>query len=276
MDDLIKQTFREDGAVLLKNCLDEAQLAQCYDEFRWGIDNLSPTGKQVFDGDKLTYHVDNANPLAKQRLDELAAALPLGRIFAELWGSEKVWYFAEETFLRANGLPGRGPWHQDNSYLPWTGEHWGNAWISFQSLPQRNSLEVIRGSHRGIQYDGSSFADPDDPTEPLHGDGTWPRLPDIDRDLAADPDAYDVVSAAIEPGDVFALHPGSLHGGAPVDAACPTRHTLVLRFFGDDATFRPLPEANERFARNGTLFTEEMAKLNPGEPFRSPIFRRVV
>ncbi|MCY1464289.1 hypothetical protein D9M71_822930 [compost metagenome] len=72
------------------------------------------------------------------------------------------------------------------------------------------------------------------------------------------------------------LHPHSLHGGAAVDADCPDRHTLVLRFFGDDARFRCLPTSNPKYARNGVLFSEEMAKLNEGEPFRSPIFRQII
>jgi hypothetical protein len=72
------------------------------------------------------------------------------------------------------------------------------------------------------------------------------------------------------------LHPGTLHGGAPVDAAFPNRHTLVLRFFGDDATFSPLPhESRSGYARDGVLFKNEMATLQPGAPFRSPVFRQV-
>ncbi|MGN5477563.1 hypothetical protein ACTMU2_13740 [Cupriavidus basilensis] len=31
--------------------------------------------------------------------------------------------------------------------MPWAGRHWGNAWISFQKLPKKNSLEIVRGSH---------------------------------------------------------------------------------------------------------------------------------
>ncbi len=85
-----------------------------------------------------------------------------------------------------------------------------------------------------------------------------------------------MLSWAVDPGDVVVLHPRSLHGGAGVDAGCPERHTLVLRFFGDDATFRPLPTVNERYARNGMLFMEEMAKLAPGAPFRSPFFRQLL
>ncbi|MET9297129.1 phytanoyl-CoA dioxygenase family protein [Streptomyces sp. NPDC003077] len=276
MHESVGKAWRADGAVLMKGCLDPVQLARCREAFDWAVGHPGPNASRMFDGTGQQSHVDNANPLAKSRLDALVSSLPFGRLFADLWGSEHVWYFAEEIFLKAGGRGGRTAWHQDTAYLPWAGEHWANAWISFQALPKANSLEIIRGSHHGIQYDGTTFANPEDPTEPLHGDGVLPRLPDIDAELARDPDAYEVLSWATEPGDVVVLHPRALHGGAHVDAACPDRHTLVLRFFGDDATFRPLPESNKHFARNGALFVEEMAKLRPGEPFRSPLFRRLL
>ncbi|WP_399095764.1 phytanoyl-CoA dioxygenase family protein [Streptomyces sp. BBFR2] len=276
MQESVREAFRDDGAVLLKDCLDTAQLARCKEAYHWAVAHPGPNATRMFNGTEQQSHVDNANPLAKSRLDAMVSSLPFGRLFADLWGSRHVWYFAEEIFLKAGGRSGRTAWHQDTAYLPWAGEHWANAWISFQALPKANALEIIRGSRHGAQYDGTTFADPHDPTDPLHGGGVLPRLPDIDAELARDPDAYDVLSWATEPGDVLALHPRTLHGGARVDAACPERHTLVLRFFGDDATFRPLPEANEHFARNGVLFVEEMAKLNAGDPFRSPVFRQLV
>ncbi|MGW4391694.1 phytanoyl-CoA dioxygenase family protein [Streptomyces sp. NPDC004685] len=276
MDESVRKAFRNDGAVLLKDCLDAAQLTRCHEAFDWAVANPGPHASSMFDGTEQRSHVDNANPLAKDHLDALVTQLPLGKLFAELWGSDNVWYFAEEIFLKAGGVGSRSAWHQDTAYLPWAGEHWGNAWISFQPIPRQNSLEIVRGSRHGIQYDGTTFANPDDPTEPLHGEEFYPRLPDIDAERAAEPDAYDVISWAVEPGDVLALHPRSLHGGAGVDAGCPERHTLVLRFFGDDATFRPLPESKAKYGRNGVLFTQEMAKLGAGDKFRSSIFRKVV
>ncbi|ATQ44054.1 phytanoyl-CoA dioxygenase family protein [Caulobacter mirabilis] len=276
MQDAVRKAFLEDGAVVIKGCLNEAQLAQCRAAFDWAVDNPGPHATKMYKDTGQRSHVDNCNPLAKPRLDELVASLPFGALFADIWGSANAWYFAEEIFLKEGGVGARTLWHQDTSYLPWAGLHWGNAWISFESVPKQNALEIVRGSHRGPQYDGTTFVDPNDPTDPLHGGDVWPRLPDVEAERRVNPGAHDILSWATEPGDVLLLHPGSLHGGAPVDAAFPDRHTLVLRFFGDDATYRPLPdESRSGYQRTGVLFREEMEALTPGAPFRSPVFRQV-
>jgi hypothetical protein len=278
MDAELRRRWHEDGAVLFKNCLNDEQLAECRQVFDWIVENPGPNVSGMFSGEQRS-HVDNSNPLAKDRLDALVEHLPFGRIFSELWGSEHVWYFAEEVFLKSGGKSARTSFHQDTSYLPWAGPHWGNAWVSFEAVPKQNSLEIVRGSHRGIYYDGPTFADPNDPTAPLHGETAVPfrpRLPDIDAELARDPQAFELLSWDIEPGDVVLLHPHALHGGAHVDAHFPERHTLVLRFFGDDSTYYPLPQNSAAgFPPEGILFAEEMRKLSEGEPFRSPVFKQV-
>ena len=277
MQDSLRKAFLEDGAVLIKGLLNEEQLAQCRSAYDWAVENHGPNAFRMFDGTLQQSHVDNANPLAKARLEELVSSLPFGQLFARLWGSENVWYFAEEVFLKAGGRGSRTLWHQDTSYLPWAGMHWGNAWISFESVPKQNALEVIRGSHLGTRFDGTTFLDPNDPTQPLHGGAMLPRLPDIEAERERAPDAYEILSWATEPGDVVVLHPGSLHGGAPVDEAFPDRHTFVFRFFGDDATFHPLPEHSDAgYPKEGVLFTEELTTLKPGAPFRHPTFRQLV
>ena len=277
MEPSVRDAYRQDGAVLIENCLDADQLAACREAFDWAIANPGPKAFQIFDGSIHATANDNANPLAKDRLDALMPSLPFGELLADLWGSEHVWYFAEEIFLKRGGKTGRSPWHQDTAYLPWAGDHWANAWISFEPLPRRNALEVVRGSHRGILNNGTTFADPDDPTDPLWSEDLLPRLPDIEADRAADPDSWDVLGWATNPGDVLLLHPHCLHGGEPVDEDTPDRHTIVFRFFGDDATFRPMPDQEGHpFSRNGLLYADEMAKLEPGDPFRSPIFAQLV
>ena len=62
----------------------------------------------------------------------------------------------------------------------------------------------------------------------------------MDAELDRDADAWDVVSFETRPGDIVVFHRYCLHGRAPIDERTPNRHTLVLRFFGDDGTYSAL------------------------------------
>jgi ectoine hydroxylase-related dioxygenase (phytanoyl-CoA dioxygenase family) len=268
-----RDVFRRDGAALIEGLLDAEELQACRDVFDWGFTHPGPNATGLFNGTEHRTHNDNANPNLLERCNALVKALPFGELFSALWGSKHVWYFAEELFAKEGGKPGRSPWHQDTSYLPWAGEHWANAWISFEPIPKKNSLEIVRGSHNGILFDGTTFQNAEDPTDPLHGYDMLPRLPNIEAIRKQNHAAFDIVSWATRPGDVVVVNPGALHGGAPVDAECPNRHTLVLRFFGDDATFRSLPKKSRSgFTPAGILHLEHIAHLKDGDPYRSPFY----
>lgn len=80
---------------------------------------------------------------------------------------------------------GLSPWHQDTAFIAATGDRLVNVWMSFESLPKGNSLELVRGSHTGPQYDGSAYQDPHDPSKPVRGEKWFPRLPDIEVEREA-------------------------------------------------------------------------------------------
>jgi ectoine hydroxylase-related dioxygenase (phytanoyl-CoA dioxygenase family) len=141
----------------------------------------------------------------------------------------------EQVFLKEGGESRRTPWHQDSSYLAIAGEHLAVAWISFDPVAKTDALEFVRGSHRGVLYNGSRFA-LDDDTAPLYPGEALPRLPDIEAGRAA----WDIVSWETAPGDVVLFHPAMLHGGAPTHPG-QRRRTLTLRFFGRDARYDPRP-----------------------------------
>ena len=276
MDQSKRKAFAEDGAVLIEGFLNPEQLARCRAVYDWCVENPGPFAAELYAGSEKETHNENANPGVTERAKAMVASIPFGELFADLWGSKNIWYFAEEVFLKRNGKGGRTPWHQDTSYLPWNGMHFANAWISFEAVPQPNALEMVRGSHRGIRYDGTDFKDLNDPTVPLHGRGILPRLPDIEAERKSDPKKYEIISWATQPGDVLVMHPGMLHGGAPVDATFRNRHTLVLRFFGDDSFFLSLPSHSDNgFTPAGVLFVDQLEHLKDGDPFRAPCFKQL-
>ena len=83
----------------------------------------------------------------------------------------------------------------------------------------------------------------------------------------------------IDLGDVLFLHPYALHGGGPTDEQTPNRHTMVLRFFGDDAVYSPLPHTQPKSNWSGMgnagawSFLESM---EPGAPFRAKRFHQLI
>ena len=264
-----RQAFQEDGAVLIESLLSAEQIADCRKAYELGMTNPGPYLQQFEKGSEGRTYNDVANPNVVEVMNGLVRSFPFGELFSALWGSDHVWFLSEEVFAKEGGNIGRTQWHQDLAYLPVIGEHLANVWISFETLPKKNSLEFVVGSHRGPAYNGSML-NPDDPTDPLWDDDRWPRLPNIEAIRQRDPGVLDIVSWAVNPGDVLVFHPGSLHGGAPVDGDCPSRHTLTLRFFGDLAFFRALPSKSRANYRAPHL--EHIMNLKEGDPYRSPFY----
>ena len=143
------------------------------------------------------------------------------------------------------------------------GEQIAVVWINFDAVEKAQSLEFVRGSHLQTLYDGSAF-DPQDDTKPIYNMGL-PRLPDIESDR----ENYEILSWAVEPGDVVVFHPSMLHGGAPtVDGI--RRRTLSLRFFGADVVYaeRPMPAP-------APLVAGLHESLSAGEAFRHRAFPKL-
>ena len=190
-------------------------------------------------------------------------ASPLPAMIAELWDAPDAWFFYEQVFLKEGGLTRRTPWHQDSSYLAIAGRHLAVCWISFDALEAADSLECVRGSHLGRLYNGSRFELGDD-TAPINPGSSPPRLPDIE----ADRPAWDIVSDAVEPGDVVVFHPAMLHGGAATRLG-QRRRTLTLRFFGTDAVY------DRRDGHAGLRLTGFHQRMRQGDRFRDPSYLKL-
>ena len=82
IDESVKKAFWEDGATVVRNFLNPEQLAELYEVFKWNVANPGPFVFRRLDGTSLQTHIDNANPAAKERLDESMTRLPFGEFFA--------------------------------------------------------------------------------------------------------------------------------------------------------------------------------------------------
>ncbi|HXW85239.1 MAG TPA: phytanoyl-CoA dioxygenase family protein [Candidatus Binataceae bacterium] len=274
----LRQEFRDHGVVIVRHALDHAALRMAEEAYNWSLAHPGFGASKFASRDQAaTFYQDLANPKAVAEYLPMLRSSPAADIAAGLWGKPEVWFMYEQVFLKEGGESRRTPWHQDASYLPIEGEHLAVAWITFEPVAKENALEFVRGSHRGMLYDGSRF-DLNDDTAPIYG--TLPRLPEIERERAR----FDIVSWAVDPGDVLFFHFRTLHGGAPTHPG-QRRRTLSLRFFGGDAVYAPriagVETAAARVARAQRADDQRptLAKLPdvlaPAEPFRHPDFPKL-
>ena len=279
ISDSLRKEFRDNGVVFIGGALDRATMRMAEDAYNWSLAHPSP-GAGNFTGkdSAAVFYQDLANPNALPAYRSMLENSPIADITADLWDAPDVWFMYEQVFLKQGGKSRRTPWHQDASYLPVDGSRIAVVWITFERVAKENSLELVRGSHRGILYNGSRF-DPDDDTAPLYEEGTLPRLPNIEAERAK----WDIVSWAVEPGDVLIFHPAMLHGGAPTNPR-NRRRTLSLRFFGDDAVYTPRvggrsaatePPIPENPDVPRSVFAKLPERLSPGDPFRHPDFPKL-
>ncbi|HZZ86813.1 MAG TPA: phytanoyl-CoA dioxygenase family protein [Caulobacteraceae bacterium] len=262
----MKHDLATDGAIVVRGLFPPERLDRMRAAFDYGIAHPSPLHGYAYKGTPDEHFNDYGN--FKNRDEHLATVreLELTDFVASLWDSEHVWFVGEELFVKKGGKGARSPWHQDTSYAPMAGPHMLNIWVSFENIPRRNSLEFVRGSHLGVQYNGTSYKSLQDPTDPVWLESDWPRLPDIEADRANDPAAWDIIGFDVGIGDALVFHSGLLHGGAPVTPDCPDRHTLVYRFHGDQMFYRPLPTGKSAFGYN--ISTLNDPSMQPGDPYR--------
>jgi hypothetical protein len=264
-----KRAFREDGVAKLEHFFNPEMLASLRACFDWTLFNPGPNAAPVLFSDGSRQHTDNHNIEGMPFYAKVVSRQPVAEMLQELWGSKHVWLLGEEIFYKEGNVP-MTLWHQDTAYHPWGGEQWVNLWIPFCDVPRSHGLEVVRGSHHGIRYDGTAF-DPSDPTLPLWGEaGDLPRLPDIEKERAADASSWDIKSFDVKRGDALVLHPGALHGGGRVDQSFSCRRTLVLRLHGDDAFWLDLPRDTSGLSESMLNVVNVSERGEPGSPMRDP------
>jgi len=255
--------FRRDGVTCLRQALNQNELALAKESFEWSLANPTPSACTFYDSGVSEFYQDLCHPRGALTYRKLIENSPLADIASQLWESQDVWFLYEQIFVKQGQATRRTPWHQDTPYLALEGKELAVMWISFDSVDAEHSLEFVTGSHRGPLFDGSAF-DPEDDTTPIYGHGL-PRLPDIENHR----EDFDIVSYAVEPGDIVIFHPSTLHGGAATEINVP-RRTLSLRFFGGDTIYAERPSQAP-----APLIAGLHDALKPGDPFRYHAFPKL-
>jgi ectoine hydroxylase-related dioxygenase (phytanoyl-CoA dioxygenase family) len=158
----------------LRCALDAASLRAAEDAFNWSLSNPGSFLQNV----EATFHQDVSHPESVSQYRAFLGAPALSRIAQTIWGPGRAWYMFEQIFLKEGAQTRRTPWRQDSTYFSVAGERVAVLWINFDPVRTGDSLEFVRGSHRGPTYNGTAF-DPDVETTPAFETDMLPRLPDI-------------------------------------------------------------------------------------------------
>jgi ectoine hydroxylase-related dioxygenase (phytanoyl-CoA dioxygenase family) len=257
----IVKRFETDGAVWLPGLLSQSWLNLIGAGLKRNLNNPGPNGRTHYEGRPGAFYDDHCNYAAIPEYQRLLEDSPIADVAAKILGTENLWLFYDQIFVKEGGFSRRTPWHQDTPYFMAFGKQILGMWISLDPLTEEETLEVVAGSHLGPLYNGTAFDDDDD-TVPVFDLQKFPRLPDIQRER----DKWDIVSWASQPGDVLVMHPSILHGGAEMRAG-GRRRTLSIRMFGDDVMYVERPGAG-----HSPQFAGVSEVLKSGDLLRHPWF----
>lgn len=264
--DEVRATYERDGVIMLPGALHPEWLLLIELGLERVLANAGQKQHRFFEDSPGEFVETIRNTEVTPELQRLVYDSPVADVIGALIGSDDIWLYSDEFFVKEGGNCERTPWHQDTPYWPVAGDQIASMWISLDPLPAEECLEYVRGSHRGPMFDGFSPARvTEDPTLPHYGQDL-PRLPDVE----ADRDAFDIVSWDISPGDVIVAHPSVLHGGGPTGPAS-RRRALTVRCYGADIVYAERPPTRPTVPLTpGLSLTHE-----PGDPLRSPWYPRL-
>ncbi len=174
--------------------------------------------------------------------------------------ADSVRFFHEHVLVKEPGNSSATPWHQDMPYYCVDCAKTVSLWVPLDSVGETESPNFLRGSHRQkTTYMPRRFKT----LEPLEGDTTeYEDFPQIDGN------SEDVVSFAVDPGDVLAFDFHTLHD-APANPTNTRRRVVSFRFVGEGARYVARPhEVSPPFPEMGL-------KLNMNDPLPEEWFPRV-
>ena len=236
------RTFATDGVV----CLRDAFGPEWIEPLRRGIQKniAEPSDRARFwdsDAEGRTCFFDNQSWLHIDEYRDFAVDSPAAEVAGRLLGATAVNFFYDAVFVRSPGNRFRTPFHQDEPYWSVEGFDTCSIWMPLVPVARESSLELVRGSHLWSErFRQENFAaltgDDRDAVAYAEGDRAGP-LPDIEVDR----DAYEILSWAMDPGDVVVFNARMVHGGSGNLAPDRDLQVFNTQWLGDDVrvAFRP-------------------------------------
>ena len=235
-------TYARDGVVCLRGLMDEAWV----DRMRSAVDRVThrpgpmretyyPDAPGQFFSEKFLWTFD---PDFRAYVFESLAAATVGRLMR----ATRINLFYDHLLVKEPGTTSPTQWHQDRNFWPFDGTQICSVWFPLDSVDLSNgTLEFVRGSHAWsdrpmtrVPLFGNRAGEPQDVAdEAAAAIDDEPPQPDIESDRGK----YDIVSWALEPGDVVVFSALTLHY-APANPTAGRRRALSSRWLGDDVRYR--------------------------------------
>lgn len=263
LDDATVDAFQRDGAVVVRGLATADEIAMV----ERGIERVLADPSDRF---KVASREDDAGRFVEDfcnwdRIPEYRDFIFGSRaaeVAAALMGSQTVRLFHDHTLVKEPGTRQRTPWHQDQPYYNVDGRQNCSMWLPVDPVSRSSTLEFVAGSHRGPWLMPRTFMDDQARWFP---EGTLEELPDIEGDLAVDPDRHRILGWALEPGDAVFFSMLELHAAGGVEGP-HRRRAFSVRFLGDDATHAPREWATS------PDFPGLADELEAGAPMDHPLF----
>jgi len=267
-------TYHRDGVVLLRSMFDNEWIDLLND----GLDTQlsAPTARARAwdrDTDGLTMFWDSQAWLGVEQYQRFVFESPAAEIAGRIMDAAEINFFFDAVFVRSPGNQFSTPWHQDEPYWSIDGYDSCTIWMPLVPVAAKSALAFVPGSHLGapdwnqfnfgvLNPDGHADVDQVDfSTTSQH------EVPDID----ADPEAFDVISWAMEPGDCVVFNGRTMHGGSGnLDSGADLR-VFTSKWLGDDA--RIIFRAGGMDPDHSAIMTEY--GLEPGDRPGTDLYPRV-
>ena len=260
------ETFQRDGVALVREVLDDAQLAALTAAVEQNIAEPSPWAcEYTADRSAGRFFDDYVNWQRIGGYRDVALGSRVPHIARALMQSNSVRFFHEHVLVKEPGTATITPWHHDQPYYCVDGHQTVSLWIALDPVPAAAGVEFLAGSHRwGRQFVPRKFADCSAYSVAVPG---FENVPDIE----AERDEHRFVRFDVQPGDAIAFSYRTLHA-APGTAGLTAqrRRAVSMRYLGDDAVFalRPWlhsPPFDQRgLVVGGPLDDDRFPAITPG------------
>ena len=190
---------------------------------------------------------------------------PAADLAKRLLRTDTLTFYFDFLLVKQAGTSSATPWHQDHSYWPIDGRQVCNIWTALDVIPPATALRFVRGSHRyETLYRAVSF----DPKKSHPHQILERRLPPNFDAGEFDPadSTREILSWDMQPGDCLVWYSRMFHS-APGNLSSQRRGALSTSWFGDDVTYKEIPE--------GTGPTSRGENLVVGGPMVCETFPRV-